>query len=80
MQQRQTKYERLLARARELPAMSTAIAHPCDEYSLAAALDAARIGLIRPVGMLSSLSQDPLLLQVAEEVEAATIRMVDDAR
>lgn len=39
-----------------------------------------RIGLIRPVGMLSSLSQDPLLLQVAEEVEAATIRMVDDAR
>ena len=39
-----------------------------------------RIGLIRPVAMLSSLSQDPLLLQVAEEVEAATIRMVDDAR
>jgi phosphate acetyltransferase len=49
MQPQPTKYERLLARARELPAMSTAIAHPCDEYSLAAALDAARIGLIRPI-------------------------------
>jgi uncharacterized protein (DUF302 family) len=38
------------------------------------------IGLIRPVQMLSALSQDPLLLQVAEEVEASTVRMVDEAK
>lgn len=38
------------------------------------------IGLIRPVDMLSSLSPDPDLLQVAKEVEAETIRMVDEAR
>lgn len=39
-----------------------------------------KIGLIRPVPMLASLSQDPALAAVAEEVEQATIRMVDEAR
>ncbi len=36
-----------------------------------------KIGLIRPVQMLSALSQDPGLLQVANEVEEKTIQMVD---
>src|SRR5450756_1735493 len=35
------------------------------------------IGMIRPVQMLSALSQDPALLQVAKEVEGATIQIVD---
>lgn len=39
-----------------------------------------KIGLIRPVQMLSSLSDDAALAQVAREVEDKTIRMVDDAR
>jgi len=39
-----------------------------------------RIGLIKPVGMLSALSQDPALLVVAKEVEDKTIAMVDAAR
>ena len=38
-----------------------------------------KIGLIKPAQMLSSLSDDPGLVQVAEEVEAKTIQMVDDA-
>lgn len=38
------------------------------------------IGLIRPVPMLAALSDDATLRSVAEEVEAATIRMVDEAR
>jgi len=38
------------------------------------------IGLIRPVPMLAALSDDAALRSVAEEVEAATIRMVDEAR
>jgi uncharacterized protein (DUF302 family) len=38
------------------------------------------IGLIRPVPMLAALSDDAALRGVAEEVEAATIRMVDEAR
>lgn len=39
-----------------------------------------KIGLIRPVQMLSALSQDAALLQVAQEVEAKTILMVDEAK
>lgn len=38
------------------------------------------IGLIKPVKMLAALSQDPVLLQVAEQVEASAIRMVDEAK
>ena len=39
-----------------------------------------KIGLIRPVQMLSALSQDPVLTQVAKEVEEKTIQMVDAAK
>jgi uncharacterized protein (DUF302 family) len=39
-----------------------------------------RIGLIKPVQMLSALSQDAALLQVAKEVEEKTIQMVDEAK
>ena len=39
-----------------------------------------RIGLIKPAQMLAGLSQDPSLLQVANEVEDQTIRMVDEAK
>ena len=38
------------------------------------------IGLIRPQPMLAALSDDAALRGVAAEVEAATIRMVDEAR
>jgi uncharacterized protein (DUF302 family) len=38
------------------------------------------IGLIRPVQMLAELSQDPAIVQVAAEVEASTIKMVDEAK
>jgi uncharacterized protein (DUF302 family) len=39
-----------------------------------------KIGLIRPADMLSALSQDAGLVQVAKEVEATTIQMVDEAK
>lgn len=39
-----------------------------------------KIGLIKPAQMLSSLSRDEALAQVALEVEAKTIKMVDDAK
>jgi uncharacterized protein (DUF302 family) len=38
------------------------------------------IGLIKPAQMLASLSQDPALAQVSEEVENKTIQMVDEAQ
>ena len=43
------KYERLLARAKTFPAITTAVAHPCDESSLRATVDAAEAGLIKPI-------------------------------
>ena len=39
-----------------------------------------KLGLIKPAQMLSALSQDAALLQVAEEVERATIQIVDEAK
>ena len=53
------KYERLIARARELPSMTTAVAHPCDEVSLESAVEAARLGIITPllVGPLSRIRE-----------------------
>jgi hypothetical protein len=39
-----------------------------------------KIGLIRPVQMLSALSEDAELLKIAKEVEDKTIQMIDDAK
>ena len=39
-----------------------------------------KIGLIKPAQMLSTLSRDAGLAQVAKEVEEKTIQMVDDAK
>ncbi len=39
-----------------------------------------KIGMIRPEEMLSMLSTEASLKQVASEVEEATIRMIDEAR
>lgn len=39
-----------------------------------------KIGLIKPAQMLSALSDDSTLLEVADEVEAKTIQMIDNAK
>ncbi|HET7365535.1 MAG TPA: phosphate acetyltransferase [Burkholderiales bacterium] len=49
MERKHEQYEKLLDRARALPPVPTAVAHPCDESSLAGAVDAAKLGLIRPI-------------------------------
>ena len=43
------KYRRLIEAAKALPPVATAVAHPCDESSLKGAIDAAKLGLIRPI-------------------------------
>jgi phosphate acetyltransferase len=43
------KYERLIAQARQVPAATTIVVHPCDETSLRGAIEAAGIGIIVPV-------------------------------
>jgi phosphate acetyltransferase len=44
-----SKYERLIARAKEVPAASTVVVHPCDETSLRGAVEAAELGIITPI-------------------------------
>jgi phosphate acetyltransferase len=46
---RGARYERLLAAARDLPPVTTAVVHPCDRVSLESAIEAARLGLIAPI-------------------------------
>jgi phosphate acetyltransferase len=46
---RHEKYDRLISAARGIPAIPTAVAHPCDETSLKGSLDAAAAGMIVPV-------------------------------
>jgi phosphate acetyltransferase len=45
---RHAKYERLIARAKEVPAAATIVVHPCDGTSLRGAVEAAEAGLIAP--------------------------------
>jgi phosphate acetyltransferase len=49
MERKHKKYEQLIARCKSLPPTPTALAHPCDESSLQAAVDAAKAGLITPI-------------------------------
>ena len=44
-----SKYDRLIAEAKKVPAAKTIVVHPCDETSFLGAVDAARVGLITPV-------------------------------
>jgi phosphotransacetylase len=43
------KYERLLERCKTLPAIPTAVVHPCEPSALAGAVEAAQAGLIDPI-------------------------------
>src|SRR5262245_9676433 len=44
-----SKYERLIARAKQASTPTTIVAHPCDETSLRGAVEAAEAGLIVPI-------------------------------
>jgi len=45
----ESKYDRLIAEAKKVPAARTIVVHPCDETSLRGAIDAAEAGLIIPL-------------------------------
>jgi phosphotransacetylase len=54
------KYERVLERCKDVPAIPTAVAYPCEESALQGALEAGQKGLI-----------EPILVGPREEIEAA---------
>ena len=45
----QSKYDRLIAKAKGVPAAKTIVVHPCDETSLSGAVEAAQAGIIVPI-------------------------------
>jgi phosphate acetyltransferase len=49
MENKHEKYQRLIDYCRTVPPLPTAVAHPCDESSLAGAVEAAQMGLIAPI-------------------------------
>src|ERR1700733_3752353 len=44
-----SKYDRLIARAKEVPAATTIVAYPCEETALRGPLEAAEAGIIVPI-------------------------------
>ena len=70
-----SKYERLIAAARDGTPAVTVVAHPCDETSLKGAIDAAAAGLIDPV----LVGPEAKIRAVAAEhgVDLAAARIVD---
>jgi len=46
---RGSKYDRLIAKAKEVPPAKTVVVHPCDETSLRGAVEAAELGIIIPI-------------------------------
>jgi len=44
-----SKYDRLIARAKQVPAVITVVVHPCDESSLRGPIEAAEAGIIVPI-------------------------------
>src|SRR4030081_3304513 len=43
------KYERLIARARQVPAATTIVVHPCEESALRGPIEAGEAGIIVPI-------------------------------
>ena len=59
------KYERLIARAKALSPIPTAVAHPCDVTSLTGAIEAAEAGIIVPI----LVGPDDKMRAAAEEAQ-----------
>ncbi len=47
--QSHAEYERLIARAKQVPPATTVVVHPCDETSLRGVAEAAAAGIIVPI-------------------------------
>src|SRR5262249_31351521 len=44
-----SKYERLIARAKQVPGATTIVVHPCEETALRGPIQAAEAGIIKPI-------------------------------
>jgi phosphate acetyltransferase len=71
---RTDKYAMLMKKCEPLPAVTCAIAHPCDRDSLLGPIEAARLGLIQPV--LVGPEEKIRAVAKAEGVDLAPYRLV----
>jgi phosphate acetyltransferase len=72
-----SKYERLIATAKDVPSGKAVVVHPCDETSLRGAVEAARLGLIDPllVGPETKIRD----IAYANKIDIAKFELVDVA-
>ena len=70
-----TKYDRLIAAAKAIPAATTIVVHPCDESSLRGVADAANAGIITPilVGSVAKISS----VASAHNIDISGYELVD---
>src|ERR1700756_2937302 len=69
------KYERLLARGRNLEPIPTAVAHPCEATALSGACEAANKGLIVPI--LVGPTEKIAATARAAKIDVTRFRIVD---
>jgi phosphate acetyltransferase len=77
MERKHEKYDRLIARCKEIEPVACAVAHPCDESSLRGAVEAAQAGLIAPVLVGPRARIEALAKQ--HRLDIANFRVVDAA-
>jgi phosphate acetyltransferase len=74
------KYEKILERCQDLEPVPTSVAYPCDETSLAGAIDAAAQGLIRPILVGPAATIREIAQAKSIDLGGAAIEDVPDSR
>lgn len=74
---RHEAYDRLIERCKSIGAIVTAVAHPCDQTSLSAAVDAASAGIIKPI--LVGPAEKIRAVAAQHGLDIAGMRIVDAA-
>ena len=74
------KYEKILERCQDLEPVPTAVAYPCDETSLAGAIDAGAQGLITPILVGPAATIRELARAKGIDLGGAAIEDVPDSR
>src|SRR5215216_718441 len=92
--QTHAKYDRLIARAKQVPAATTIVVHPCDETSLRGAGEAAEAGIIIPIlvgpsGKIAAVAREHNLdigrfeivdAAHSEEAAAKAVQLIHEAK
>jgi phosphate acetyltransferase len=75
----QSKYERLIERAKQLRPVKTVVAYPCDETSLRGPMEAAEIGIIEPILVGPSVKIRDVAREFGIDIKGAQIVETADA-